>query len=225
MCKGSQTSGAMNTIESRHETIRFDNKALVQVNDGIKMTDDTDNVNSTSASSGGSADAVELQLAREIRGLDREIMPQRDLWKAIERNIADYPQRKQFSLKRDWMPYGVAASLIIAITALVVNVVGIEQKGSTLLAADYAIDSIDSGYMNVRNSMVDQFRETNKNLDQATLDDLYRNIEIMAKARKDIETQVRANPENTKLVEMLMRVHERELELLKQDYSQPGRSL
>lgn len=225
MCKGSQTSGAMNTIESRHETIRFDNKALVQVNDGIKMTDDTDNVNSTSASSGGSADAVELQLAREIRGLDREIMPQRDLWKAIERNIADYPQRKQFSLQRDWMPYGVAASLIIAITALVVNVVGIEQKGSTLSAADYAIDSIDSGYMNVRNSMVDQFRETNKNLDQATLDDLYRNIEIMAKAKKDIETQVRANPENTKLVEMLMRVHERELKLLKQDYSQPGRYL
>lgn len=225
MCKGSQTSGAMNTIENRHETIRFDNKALVQVNDGIKMTDDTDNVNSTSASSGGLADAVELQLAREIRGLDREIMPQRDLWKAIERNIADYPQRKQFSLQRDWMPYGVAASLIIAITALVVNVVGIEQKGSTLLASDYAIDSIDSGYMNVRNPMVDQFRETNKNLDQATLDDLYRNIEIMAKARKDIETQVRANPENTKLVEMLMRVHERELELLKQDYSQPGRSL
>lgn len=225
MCKGSQTSGAMNTIESRHETIRFDNKALVQVNDGIKMTDDTDNVNSTSASSGGSADAVELQLAREIRGLDREIMPQRDLWKDIERNIADYPQRKQFSLQRDWMPYGVAASLIIAITALVVNVVGIEQKGSTLSAADYAIDSIDSGYMNVRNSMVDQFRETNKNLDQATLDDLYRNIEIMAKARKDIETQVRANPENTKLVEMLMRVHERELKLLKQDYSQPGRYL
>lgn len=225
MCKGSQTSGAMNTIENRHETIHFDNKALVQVNDGIKMTDDTDNVNSTSASSGGLADAFELQLAREIRGLDREIMPQRDLWKAIERNIADYPQRKQFSLKRDWMPYGVAASLIIAITALVVNVVGIEQKGSTLLAADYAIDSIDSGYMKVRNPMVDQFRETNKNLDQATLDDLYRNIEIMAKARKDIETQVRANPENTKLVEMLMRVHERELELLKQDYSQPGRSL
>ena len=225
MCKGSQTSGAMNTIENRHETIRFDNKALVQVNDGIKMTDDTDNVNSTWASSGGLADAVELQLAREIRGLDREIMPQRDLWKAIERNIADYPQRKQFSLQRDWMPYGVAASLIIAITALVVNVVGIEQKGSTLLAADYAIDSIDSGYMNVRNPMVDQFRETNKNLDQATLDDLYRNIEIMAKARKDIETQVRANPENTKLVEMLMRVHERELELLKQDYSQPGQSL
>ena len=125
MCKGSQTSCAVNTIENRHETIRFDNKALVQVNDGIKMTDDTDNVNSTWASSGGLADAVELQLAREIRGLDREIMPQRDLWKAIERNIADYPQRKQFSLQRDWMPYGVAASLIIAITALVVNVVGI----------------------------------------------------------------------------------------------------
>lgn len=189
------------------------------------MTDDTDNTNSSSATSRGISDSAELKLARQIRDIDSEIQPERDLWAAIERNIADYPQRKQFNMQRDWMPYGVAASLVIAVAALVVTVVGIEPKSSTLLAADYAIDSIDSGYLNVRNPMVDQFRETNKNLDQATLDDLYRNIEIMEKARKDIETQVRANPENTKLVEMLMRVHERELELLKQDYSQPGRSL
>ncbi|MDG1207000.1 MAG: hypothetical protein P8N51_16655 [Pseudomonadales bacterium] len=189
------------------------------------MTDDTDDIKGTPALDPVISDSVELRLARQIRELDREMMPERDLWTAIERNIADYPQRKPFNLQGDWMPYGVAASLIIAIAALLVNVVGLEQRNSTLLAADYAIDSIDSGYVNVRNPMVDQFRETNKNLDQATLDDLYRNIEIMAQARKDIEMQVRANPENTKLVEMLMRVHERELELLKQDYSQPGRSL
>jgi len=197
----------------------------VQTHDGINMTDDTDDIKGTPALDPVISDSVELRLARQIRDLDREMMPERDLWTAIERNIADYPQRKRFNLQRDWMPYGVAASLIIAIAALLVNVVGLEQRNSTLLAADYAIDSIDSGYVNVRNPMVDQFRETNKNLDQATLDDLYRNIEIMAQARKDIEMQVRANPENTKLVEMLMRVHERELELLKQDYSQPGRSL
>jgi hypothetical protein len=197
----------------------------VQTHDGINMTDDTDDIKGTPALDPVISDSVELRLARQIRDLDREMMPERDLWTAIERNIADYPQRKPFNLQRDWMPYGVAASLIIAIAALLVNVVGLEQRNSTLLAADYAIDSIDSGYVNVRNPMVDQFRETNKNLDQATLDDLYRNIEIMAQARKDIEMQVRANPENTKLVEMLMRVHERELELLKQDYSQPGRSL
>lgn len=197
----------------------------MQTHDGINMTDDTDDIKGTPALDPVISDSVELRLARQIRDLDREMMPERDLWTAIERNIADYPQRKPFNLQRDWMPYGVAASLIIAIAALLVNVVGLEQRNSTLLAADYAIDSIDSGYVNVRNPMVDQFRETNKNLDQATLDDLYRNIEIMAQARKDIEMQVRANPENTKLVEMLMRVHERELELLKQDYSQPGRSL
>ena len=44
----------------------------------------------------------------------------------------------------------------------------------------------------------------------------------MAQARHELEAQVRRNPENRRLVEMLMRIHEQELELLRQDFSRPG---
>ncbi|MEO2176644.1 MAG: hypothetical protein ABGY96_21410 [bacterium] len=168
---------------------------------------------------------VDLMLAREIRNLDREIQPGRDLWPGIERNISQMPQRKGTLWPGNWMPYAVAASLIIAVSSLVVNLVGPGQPGAELVTANYAIDSMQKGYLKVRNPLVEQFAETNKSLSPDTLDDLYRNIEIIENARLEIEAQVRKNPEDPRLVEMLMRVHQQELELLKQDYLKYGHSM
>ena len=72
--------------------------------------------------------------------------------------------------------------------------------------------------------MVERFDVANKDLAPETRDDLFRNIEIIRAARRDIEAQLLQNPDNPRLVEMLMRVHQQELELLKQDFSQIGRS-
>ncbi len=165
---------------------------------------------------------VDLMLAREIRKLDAEIQPTRDLWPSIERNISETPQRKKTEFGSNWMPYAVAASLVIAISSLVLSNVDRNQPSSLLMPASYTIDSVSAGYLKVRNPLVEQFADTNKNLAPDTLSDLYRNIEIIEAARRDIEAQVRQNPENTRLVEMLMRLHQQELELLKQDYTKAG---
>ena len=167
---------------------------------------------------------IDLMLAREIRNLDAEIMPGRDLWPGIERNISEFPQRKKFEWSNGWMPYGVAASLVIAVTSLLVNLTA-NNMSIGLIPSELAVANIRSEYVKVRNPLVDQFTETNKQLAPETLEDLYRNIEIMEKARRDIEAQIRENPESHRLVEMLMRVHEQEIELLKQDYSRPDRSM
>jgi hypothetical protein len=79
--------------------------------------------------------------------------------------------------------------------------------------------------MKTRDPLVERFTETNRNLAPATLEELYRNIEILAQARRDTESQVRQDPTNRRLVEQLMRIHEQELALLKQDFSQPSRAL
>lgn len=168
---------------------------------------------------------MDLVIAREIRALDKEIMPTRDLWSGIERNISEFPQPKKTEKTRDWMPYGIAASLVIAVSSLLVNLVGSSQPNQQLVTAEHAINSVQSHYLEVRNPLVDQFAETNKALAPETLEDLYRNIQIVENARKDIEEQVRQNPDNQRLVTMLMRIHEKEIKLLKQDYSKPGRSL
>ena len=168
---------------------------------------------------------IDLMLAREIRNLDPEMMPTRDLWSGIERNMIEYPQRKKSEWAVSWMPVGVAASLVIAVSALVVNMLGINQQPSQLLSAEHAITAVQSHYLEVRNPLIDQFAETNKSLAPETLEELYRNIQIVENARKDIEAQVRMDPDNQRLVAMLMRIHEKEIKLLKQDYSKPGRFL
>jgi len=167
-------------------------------------------------------DSQDLVLAREIRNLDPEMSPERDLWAGIERQIQDYPQ-KQKKTSLDWIPYGVAASLVIAVSALVLNMLQLNPAESQFVSSDRSFDLMQAEYIRVRNPLVQKFSEVNKELDEQTLNDLYRNLEIMEQARRDIEVQVRQNPENRRLVEMLMRIHEHELELLKQDFSRPGR--
>lgn len=167
----------------------------------------------------------DLALARAIKNLDREMEPTKDLWPGIERKIAEHPQRKRFEWTTDWMPYGVAASLVIAVAALVVNLVPVNPMGQQVVSYDQSMDNMQAEYIRVRNPMVKEFAETNKNLDSETLEELYRNIEIMEQARREIEEQVRKNPENRRLVEMLMKIHEQELDLLKRDYTRPTHTM
>ncbi len=164
----------------------------------------------------------ELELARAIRELPREMEPSRDLWAGIERNIIDHPQPSVGGWKSDWVPYGVAASLVMAVSALALTAfVSLQPAEPTFVAFDDSMQRMESEYLRVRNPMVRQFNETNQNLDPVVLEDIYQNVEIMAAARRDIEAQIRENPDDQRLVEMLMRIHEQELALLKQDFTQP----
>ena len=54
-----------------------------------------------------------MQLAREVRNLDREMQPSRDLWAGIERRIEAHPQPKKAE-PIAWMRYGMAASVLMA---------------------------------------------------------------------------------------------------------------
>ena len=58
------------------------------------------------------------------------------------------------------------------------------------------LDTLQVEYQRTRDPLVDRFTDTNRNLAPETLEELYRNIEIMAQARRDIEDQVRKDPTN-----------------------------
>lgn len=179
----------------------------------------------------------ELRLAREVRQLDREMQPNRDLWAGIERRIAEHPQPKKADWTPRWTPgwmkLGMAASVLMAFSALVLTIVDVDPGAVPQTEAVAFLDKPGVGaletmqveYMKTREPLVQQFTKTNRNLAPETLEELYRNIEIMAQARRDIEDQVRKEPTNRRLVELLMRIHEQELELLKQDFSRPTRAL
>lgn len=187
------------------------------------MNDKTDNSNAISPE-------WELMLARQVRELDREIQPNRDLWAGIERKIESYPQAKKTERSMPWMGLGMAASVLMAFSAMVLSVMGFQNNPDQSLVAfeqtgGNTLETMQVEYLKTRDPLVQQFTENNRNLGPETLEELYRNIEIMAEARRSIESQVRKDPTNRRLVEQLMRIHEQELALLKQDFSQPGRSM
>ena len=49
--------------------------------------------------------------------------------------------------------------------------------------------------------------------------------DLLAQARAGLEQQVRDNPENQRLLELLLKIHEQELELLRRDYTRPSTTL
>ncbi|MFT5011556.1 MAG: hypothetical protein ACJAX5_000357 [Patiriisocius sp.] len=171
----------------------------------------------------------EMQLAREVRALDMEIQPDRNLWPGIERKIEEFPQSKKADLSATWLRFGMAASVLMAFSALVMSVTDYRSdSGAAPLVSESrpgTLETMQVEYLKTRDPLVAQFTEANRDLAPDTLEELYRNIEIVAQARLDIEIQVKQDPTNRRLIEQLMRIHERELELLKQDFSQPSRSM
>jgi hypothetical protein len=166
---------------------------------------------------------TELELARLVRELDQEIQPNRDLWVGVQRQILGHPQ-KPARERQFWMPYAVAASLLIAVSALFLNVVQLQQV-DPVQGRMAGIDQLQDEYVKARNPMVDEFTRVNHSLDSETKTELYRNLKIMADAREKLEAEVRANPENPRLRELLIKLHEQELALLRQDFTRPSRSL
>lgn len=172
------------------------------------------------------SEPLDMTLARAVRDLDREIQPTRDLWPGIERQIANYPQRQRDDWLYRLMPYGMAASLLIAVTALVLTLSQVgDQQEMKYATLESSIGELQNEYITVRNPAIQQFEEANRGLDPETIVLLRKNIEIIEKARREIELALLANPENQRLIDMLMRVHQQELNLLNQNYAEPDSSI
>ena len=105
---------------------------------------------------------TDMSLARQIKNLDSEMQPERDLWLGIERQIQDYPQKRKLTLPSDWMPYGIAASLLIAFSALMMNIVQLDKAESRFVSTDQSFDRMQSEYVQVRNPMVQKFWESQR---------------------------------------------------------------
>jgi len=182
----------------------------------------TDNSEGTSAAL---ADGFELRLARAVRELEPTLPPGRNLWPGIARRISDHPQRQPATWRRHWLSFGVAASLLMAASALTLTVFELRQPAAQLLTATPAMYPQPGAYQQVNNAMLASFTQANKDLPPATLAVLYHNLDLLAAARRDIEAQVKDHPQDSRLVAKLIQIHEQELTLLKQDYMAQGLSL
>jgi|TARA_Y100000310_G_C20581386_1_gene763164 hypothetical protein len=169
---------------------------------------------------------LDFGLAKAVRELDKEMVPERDLWPGIERRIADLPYRQGQGWRSWSMPVAVAASFLVAVSTLVMTLYRFEQLDSPgALSFEQSMSQMQTEYLNVRNPLVREFEEANKDLDPETIELIYRNIEIIDQARRELEAELKKNPENQRLMKMLMRLHQQELELLKSKYMENARSI
>ena len=124
------------------------------------------------------------------------------------------------------LPVAVAASFLLAVSTMVLTLYRFEQLDTKReLTFDQSMSQMQTEYLNVRNPLFREFEEANKDLDQETIALIYRNIEIIAEARRELEAELKKNPENQRLVKMLMRIHQQELDLLNQKYTEDNRSI
>jgi len=165
----------------------------------------------------------DFELAQQVRDLNREKMPERDLWTGIQRNILDHPQKTPGRDQQIWMPYAVAASLLIAVASLMLNL--LQGQPTSFQTQTAGFDQMQQEFVQIRNPMVEEFNRVNGRLDEKTMTVLHENLEILAQARAGLEQQVRDNPENQRLLELLLKIHEQELELLQRDYTRPSTTL
>jgi len=170
-------------------------------------------------------DTLDFTLAKQIRELDREIFPERDLWQGIERRISDLPHTRRGEWLARWMPVGVAASLVLALGSFLLSVYRTDFVRPAQLTFEQSMTQMDAEYRRVRGPLVRQFEERNRDIDPELADLVYRNLQIIDEAKSQLERALERDPENQRLLEMLMRVNQQELELLTRNLVTANRSI
>lgn len=196
--------------------------------------------NTNQADTGG-ADARELLLARAVRELPREVEPERNLWPAIERRIGELPRSSTDTgagrFARHLMPMAVAASLLLAASALLLTLAEVpwsgrvsDQAGPAVVVAQPraggellpvmlpGLDALQDEFLVARTSLYQRFEARRGDMDPAVEAEIRRNLKLMERARQDIEMLLARNSESQRLLLRLMRVQQQELDLLRADY-------
>ena len=156
-------------------------------------------------------------LAGELENLPRELPPGRDLWQGIERRLADHPHRK-WREPRIWMPIALVASLQLAATSLLFNFLDSGAPGPVMPTA---LEQMQFEYQLVHGPMSREFNWMNRRLPDESLSDLNWNLQLLEQARWSLEAAIRQDPDNRRLLTMLMKLHEQELDLLKEVFYEP----
>ena len=116
------------------------------------------------------------------------------------------------------MPVALAASLVLAATSLLFNFLpGLGQVGGARdQTLPWALEQMQLDYQLVHGPISSQFTRMNRLLPDETLNDLHWNFQLLEEAREGLESAIRKDPDNRRLLAMLMKLQEQELDLMKE---------
>jgi predicted anti-sigma-YlaC factor YlaD len=162
-------------------------------------------------------------LADELRALHvaatalpREIQPARNLWPGIAARL-EAPPRRATAWKR-WAPLAIAASVLVAVTALLTerltNPDTPTTTGATQAAVRTATFDADREYAMATDDLERLLAERRAQMAPATVAVLERNLALIDAAIAESRAALAADPANADLRALLWGAHRQKLELL-----------
>lgn len=167
------------------------------------MTDNSPSDNVTS---------LEMQrILSKASELDAVHQPERDLWPDIESKLS--PKAKA---KYNWMPYALAASVLLAFISVSFNGYLLTQTKPVLTASNTNISDIERPYILARTALLEEIVTNENQLSPEMREVLDVNLEIIDKALYEIRQELEVNPNDAYLIDALITTREKELELFRQ---------
>ncbi len=178
---------------------------------------------------------VDESLKKEFENFDFSVEPERDLWPGIEslidandqidsdNNVIALPDtRKNNSSLPNWLPYSIAASLILCTVSILFNVFAY-QKLSDMNTEQYVqvkeqLDQmalLEQQHSLVRAEINQFLLKEEKLLDPNLIIEIRQALHAIDSASRELKAGLNADPENTHFSDMLNEAYQQEAGILK----------
>lgn len=157
-------------------------------------------------------------IEQAIQKLPKEVTPPQPGWKSVERAILS--DRSQSTRQSSWMPYAVAASLLVAVLSSAISVKtmsdyeSFKEQQVAFLRTQETIMLQDQQRQIIRTNFVGRLQSASSSLDPATVADINNNLAIIEQALLDIKQALIKQPGNERLTELLQDTYAQEKGLI-----------
>ncbi len=164
-------------------------------------------------------DASWNKIQQAIGELPRELEPGNDQWNKIERRIQLEPNTKH-GVNNRWMPFAVAASLLIAVFSSLLSVKtmhdydAFKQQHRNFVAQQEQLQLMEQERQLIRANFMSQFSELSPQMQPELVADIRNNLAVIEQAILDIRKAMVKQPGNERLEELLQETYRSEKVLI-----------
>jgi hypothetical protein len=168
-----------------------------------------------------------LSIKEAIERLPSTMEPRNDQWSAIRSRIETEAQGVQKSSVRhtysySWMPYAVAASLLLAVVSTVISwktmtdYRALQQQQLALFEQQRNLQRMEQQRQLLKAQFLEDFSRAADRLDPAVVADVRNNLVVIEQALADIQRALKQDPGNSRLNALLMETYAHERQLIEQ---------
>lgn len=179
-----------------------------------------------------SSDNDWANIEKAIAALPDEIEPGNNGWSAVKDKILSesaHPpatnnsagaQNITQAANSGWMPYAVAASLLVAVASSILSMKTLsdykafQQSHEHYVAQQQEIQLLEQRRQIIKASFVEDFSNMASQMDPEVAADIQNNLVIIEQALLDIRKAMIAEPDNARLTELLEETYQREEQLI-----------